>query len=67
MNVNTIAPMILTRLILPYMIENKKGHIVFIASVASINHGLKLSDYVASKHAIYGFNNCLRLELKYNK
>ena len=57
--------MVLSKLALNNMIENDSGHIINIASVASINHGLKVSDYCATKHAVYGFNNSLRLELKY--
>jgi short-subunit dehydrogenase len=33
--VNLVAPLALTRLILPIMIKNKTGHIVNIASIAA--------------------------------
>lgn len=41
-----------------------KGHIVNIGSVLSVIYGLKVPAYVASKHALYGFHNSLRAELK---
>jgi len=39
------------------------GHIVNIASVVSLTPGIKSSDYVATKHALWGFHHCLRNEL----
>lgn len=58
MAVNYLAPVYLTLLL-----KNKlKGHVVTIASIASLLRGNNLSSYVASKHAIYGFFNCLRTE-----
>jgi all-trans-retinol dehydrogenase (NAD+) len=57
--VNYLAPVHLTVALRDIL----KGHIVTIASVASLLRGHKLTSYVASKHAIYGFYNCLRVEL----
>lgn len=58
MAVNYLAPVYLTLLL-----KNRiKGHIVTIASIASLLRGNNLSSYVASKHAVYGFFNCLRTE-----
>jgi len=62
--VNAIAPMYLTKLLLPHMIKRKKGHIVNISSVAGIVGTNKLTDYCASKFALVGFHDALRLELK---
>jgi len=49
------------------MIERNKGHIVNVSSVASLTAGIKMSDYCASKAALTGFHNALRLELKLKK
>lgn len=59
MQVNYIAPAYLTIALKDVL----KGHIVTIASVASLLRGNKITSYVASKHAIYGFYNCMRVEL----
>jgi short-subunit dehydrogenase len=59
MAVNYLAPVHMTL----SLKDNLKGHVVTIASVAALLRGLKLTSYCASKHAIYGFHNCLRVEL----
>lgn len=43
--------------------DKLKGHVVTIASIAALLRGKKLTSYAASKHAIYGFFNCMRTEL----
>lgn len=54
----------LTRLIVPAMIKNKKGHIFNLCSVASINAYDKGGSYAISKFALLGFSKNLRHELK---
>jgi all-trans-retinol dehydrogenase (NAD+) len=49
---------------LPGMIEKKEGHIVNIASAAGLIPNPKLSVYCASKHAVIGWGESLRLELE---
>ena len=44
------------------MLENNKGHIVTIASMAGKAGISKLVDYCASKHAAVGFDEALRFE-----
>ena len=61
--VNSVAPMYLTKLILPHMIRMRRGHIVNISSVAGLVGIARLSDYCASKFAMLGFHNSLRMEL----
>lgn len=46
------------------MLENNHGHIVNVSSVCGLQGGYKLSDYCASKFAVVGFTESLRLELK---
>lgn len=46
------------------MMENNKGHIVSIASLAGHCGVSKLVDYCASKFAAVGFDEALRMELE---
>lgn len=64
MSINTDALMHVTLEFLPGMIERKKGHIVNIASAAGIIATPKMSVYVASKHAVIGWGESMRLELE---
>jgi NAD(P)-dependent dehydrogenase (short-subunit alcohol dehydrogenase family) len=43
--------------------SQRGGHVVTIASTMSFSGASGLSDYVASKHAVWGMHECLRLEL----
>lgn len=61
--VNTFAPMRLTRLLLPGMIERGDGHIVTIASAGGLIGSARLTDYSASKFAAVGFDEALRMEM----
>lgn len=45
------------------MLSAKKGHIVSIASVVGLGGSPQLTDYCASKFAVVGLNEALRLEL----
>nr|XP_012235705.1 PREDICTED: short-chain dehydrogenase/reductase family 16C member 6 isoform X2 [Linepithema humile] len=49
---------------LPTMLENKKGHIVSVASLAGQVGIQKLVDYCTSKFAAMGFDEALRMELE---
>lgn len=62
-NVNVRAPIYLARKLTPKLIEHKKGHFIFISSQAGKVATKKASVYAATKHAITGFLNGLRLEL----
>jgi len=62
--VNTFAPMRLTRLLLPGMIERGGGHVVTIASAGGLIGTARLSDYSASKFAAVGFDEALRMEME---
>lgn len=48
---------------LPKMLENRKGHVVTVASAGSFSSTAYLADYVASKHAIQGMIEGLKDEL----
>jgi short-subunit dehydrogenase len=64
MNVNYMGTVRCTKAVLPYMLEANCGHIVNIASLAGKIGTAKSSGYSASKHAVLGFTNSLRQELK---
>jgi short-subunit dehydrogenase len=62
---NLLAPIELTRALLPQMLERRKGAIVFVASVAG-HVGLPGSSvYSASKFGLRGFALALRREVKH--
>jgi short-subunit dehydrogenase len=62
--VNTIAPMQLTRELLPAMLERASGHIVNISSAAALVSNPGMSAYCASKWAMTGWSDSLRVELE---
>jgi hypothetical protein len=64
MQVNTQAMMHVTLECLPAMIRQNKGHIVNISSAAGMAANPQMSVYVASKWAVLGWSESLRLELE---
>ena len=63
MDVNVLALFWCTKAFLPGMVRCDRGHIVTIASLVGATPVPGLTDYVASKHAAYGFAETLRTEL----
>ncbi len=63
-NLNLFGPYHLTRSILPHMLENKKGHIINICSIASLMSYANGGAYTISKFALLGFTKALREEMK---
>jgi short-subunit dehydrogenase len=62
--INVFAPVLLTRLVIPVMIEQGRGTIVNIASIGGlIAHSNRVTPYVASKHALIGFTRGLAKDL----
>ena len=59
---NFNAPVRLTRLVLPKMLENKSGVIINMCSIASLVAGGGGSSYTSSKHALAGFTKQLALD-----
>jgi len=64
MIINSSALMHIAKEFLPGMIANKSGHIVNIASAAGMVSNPKMSVYVASKWAVIGWSDSLRLEME---
>lgn len=63
-DVNVIGLMACTSLVLPSMRKRGSGHIINIASQAGKIATPKSSVYSATKHAVLGYTNSLRLELR---
>lgn len=62
MEVDFFAPIALTKLVLPRMIEQRGGHLVVTSSVAG-KHGVPFhATYCAAKHALHGWFDTLRIE-----
>ena len=61
--VNVIGLMACTGMVLPKMRERRSGHIINIASQAGKIATPKSSVYSATKHAVLGYTNALRMEL----
>lgn len=62
--VNDMALMRLTRLILPQMIARKSGKILNVASVAAFAPGPLMSVYYATKAFVLSFTEALAVETK---
>lgn len=63
MNVNFIGTVALTKVILPYFLQRKEGHIAVVTSVTGLYGTPWRTSYAASKHALHGFFDALRAEI----
>ncbi|MGE5207770.1 MAG: SDR family oxidoreductase [Alphaproteobacteria bacterium] len=52
--------------VLPYMIQQKSGHMIFVSSVAGHKIGPEFAVYAATKHAVRAFAEGFRQEVKPN-
>jgi len=64
LDVNLRSPLVMTRLLLPGMLERKDGHIVLMASLAGKVPAPKSSVYNATKFGLRGFGHALAAELR---
>ena len=62
MDVNYIGTVALTKALLPYFIERKKGHFAEVTSVMGKFGSPYRSGYCGAKHALHGFFDVLRME-----
>ena len=60
---NILVPMQLTARVVPAMIERKHGHLLYIGSQAGKVATPKTSVYAATKHALIGYTNAVRMEV----
>lgn len=67
MEVNAIAPMVITQQILPDMLARDHGHVCNIASAGGMLSNPKMSVYAASKWAAIGWSDSVRIELQQMK
>jgi short-subunit dehydrogenase len=67
MDVNVIGLINCSELVMPQMIERKSGHIINIASQAGKLATPKSAVYAATKHAVLGYTNSIRMELGRSK
>ncbi len=63
-DVNVFGPHRLVRAVLPHMREREEGTIVTVSSVAGRLAAPGMGAYSASKHAIEGYSDALRLEVE---
>jgi short-subunit dehydrogenase len=63
LNVNVLGPMWLAHQLLPLLKNSQEAHIINIASAAALVSNPKMSVYCASKWALVGWSDSLRLEL----
>lgn len=64
MDINANAPMYVALAVLPDMLRRDRGHICNVASAAGMLGVPKLSVYCASKWAVIGWTESMRVELK---
>jgi NAD(P)-dependent dehydrogenase (short-subunit alcohol dehydrogenase family) len=64
METNFIGLIAVTKSVLPFMREQRSGHIINISSVSGRIGFPGYAPYVASKFAVEGFSEALRLEMK---
>ena len=67
MNINTIAPMVVAMQFLPDMIARNSGHICNISSAGGLISNPRMSIYAASKWAVIGWSDSVRIELEQMK
>ncbi len=63
MEIDFFSHIIITKTILPGLIENKQGHIAVTSSLAGKFGTRQRSAYASAKHALQGFFESLRIEL----
>lgn len=66
-NINTIAPMLVTRSMLSDMIAKNRGHICNITSAAGMLGNPRMSVYGGSKWGALGWSDSVRIELESRK
>lgn len=60
---NFFGAVAMTKAVLPAMRKQRSGHIIQVSSIVGLNGAITVSSYVASKHALEGWSESLRLEV----
>lgn len=60
---NFFGTVAMTKAVLPTMRQQRSGHIIQVSSIVGLNGALTISSYSASKHALEGWSESLRLEV----
>jgi NAD(P)-dependent dehydrogenase (short-subunit alcohol dehydrogenase family) len=60
---NFFGAVALTKAVLPIMRQQRSGHIIQVSSILGLTGSVTASSYSASKHALEGWSESLRLEL----
>jgi NAD(P)-dependent dehydrogenase (short-subunit alcohol dehydrogenase family) len=61
---NFFGAVAMSKAVLPIMRKQGSGHIIQISSIGGLQGSLSLSSYSASKHALEGWSESLRLEVR---
>ena len=64
-DVNLTAPLLLTHRVVPGMLERKRGHVVFVSSLAGKIGPAYNEPYAATKAGLVGLNQSLRAEYRH--
>lgn len=63
LRVNVTGPYLMTRTVLPGMLERRRGRVVNVASLAGLYGASYVTAYTASKHALVGLTRALAAEV----
>ena len=60
---NFFGTVAMTRAVLPVMRRQRSGHIIQVSSISGLHGSVSVSSYSASKHALEGWSESLRMEV----
>ena len=60
---NFFGAVAMTKRVLPVMRRQRSGHIIQVSSIAGVHGSISVSSYAASKHALEGWSESLRMEV----